>query len=329
MPDLEAPVESSHAANALSARIPLADLNELFRKTLQLSKLALIPGLPRRISPESATRWFSGPHVLVALTRTTSFDALTGFVAVPVEQALAVVDRALGGPGQGYQAGPSGAPNEAECGVLAYLAARCVQLCAPDLRVSDVGVRPAGALLQALEEALLWPLQVTLADALRIDLKVVFATGAQATKETHLVRLGLRESSSELALRDVRPGDLLVFDGVPFTLTARGPCAMLELEAEGFEERIAIAVTGTALSARLGSGMRQRPEENSVTVVIHECRLALDQLAQLCAGMPFSFSDLWNGSAQLVTRGRCVADGTLVRYAGSLALLVRETYSIR
>ena len=212
MPDPEAPVESRNAPDAIAARIALADLNELLRKTLQLSGVRLAAGLPRRLSPEIAARWFAGPHVLLALSSRAHFDALAGFAALPVEQALALVDRALGGPGKGYVAGPAGAPSEAECGVLAYLAARCVRICAPSLRVRDVRVGSTDDLAPWLERAVLWPVQAALANALELDLKLVFVGQKHLPPGSQRVRLCVREASDGASLEELCSGDLLVFE---------------------------------------------------------------------------------------------------------------------
>src|SRR5512139_3929164 len=135
MPHLEAPVESSlpPAHAALAAFLPWLELRELLRKTLQIGDVSSALGWPRALGPELVRRWFSGPQVLCTLSHESDLEQPLAHVALPVDQAVALVDVCLGGAGRPSFASQAGVPSDAECGVLAYLAARCVRICAPAL----------------------------------------------------------------------------------------------------------------------------------------------------------------------------------------------------
>jgi hypothetical protein len=324
MPHPEAPVESSlpQLGSAFRAAIAHPAVTEFVRRSLQIREPACALGLPRRVSPHVLTRWPSGPHVRVKLGRGAQFDATSCEVALPGEQAVELVDRILGGTGRGLAASKVGLPSAAECGVLAYFAARCIRASGADLRVQDVTLEP---LSLAATHAVLWPIRVAASDDLKLDLKLIFPGTADCPQTPLSARLALADTLPEAQLMGLCAGDLLVGEAWSLHSTTAGMSGLLELSVPGSAERAQIALEGGLL--RHTRGALTARTSQTAELVIAELTLGFAELADLLGEACIPCPEL--GQAALEIRGSVVARGRLVRFLGQLALEVEERSSAR
>lgn len=316
MPYPELPVESSlpELGNALRAQLARPELLEFLRRSVQIRELGCAFGLPRRLSSRVFRRWLGTPHVRITLASGADFDGTFCEVALPPEQAVELVDRVLGGSGRAAVPGKVGLPTAAECGVLAYFAARCARACGADLRVQDVSCEssPVDA-----AEAVVWPLRLSAGDALQLDLKLIFASRARCPRDALSARIALVDTlERELTLK---PGDLLVSDQWALHATSAGPSGLLELSVAGSSERALLVLEGGIL--RLAQGEPRPPHGHSAELVIATFVVSFTQLAELLDGAGLEGPPLAE-AATLLRRGRQIARGRLVRFQGQLALEV-------
>lgn len=317
MPHPEALVESSlpQLGSALRAAIAQPGLTDFVRRSVQIRALSCAIGLPRHAAPEVRARWLNGPHVRIKLGRGAQFDATFCEVALPAEQAVELVDRILGGTGRGLSASKAGAPSQAECGVLAYFAARCLRASGADLRVQDVTLEPI-----ALDgpEAVLWPIRIGAGDDFQLALKIVFLSRADCPETGLSARLALVDVLPDTQLDALRPGDLLLGEAWSLHSTAGGLSGRLELCVAGSAERALIALEGGTLQRV--EGMPPVRNAQSAELMVAELTLGFAELAQLLGAGRIACPALER--AQLELRGRVVARGRLVRFRGQLALVV-------
>jgi hypothetical protein len=257
------------------------------------------------------------------LAHGATFDGSSCEVALPPEQALDLVDRVLGGNGRSTLPGRAGLPSDAECGVLAYLAARCVRACDADLRVQDVRCEPRARTSDAT--ALLWPLRVTAEDDLKLDIKLIFADAASYPRAPVAARLALIDQLDEAALQALEVGDLLVSDDWSLYATSSGMSGLLELCIAGSDERALVSLEGDAL--RLVPRMPRARKGHTAELVLARLPLSIADLAQLMDGASLPCPPL--AYAALETQGREVARGRLMRFRGQLALEVEASGSAR
>jgi hypothetical protein len=165
------------------------------------------------------------------------------FFALPVDQAAGLLDRVLGGSGQSGVAGVAGTLSEAECGVLAHLAAQVCSACSAAWTVRDVFCADAARLLALCEQGALWPLRIAAstesetarADArpprasprqgsadLVLDAKLLFAVAEDCPAGRYALALSVQDALAPEALTGLEVGDLLASDAWPLTLSARG-----------------------------------------------------------------------------------------------------------
>jgi hypothetical protein len=290
---------------------------------LQIRELSCAFGLPRRLSEPVMHRWLGTPHVRFTLAHGAAFDGTACEVALPPEQALDLADRVLGGTGRSPLPGRAGLPTAAECGVLAYLAARCVRACGADLRVQDVtcGARA----LIGDPRALLWPLRITGAGDVRLDLKLIFADTAPWFHETVQARLMLSDQLDELALSALEAGDLLVSDGWSLYATASGFSGLLELCVAGSDERVTVSLEGDTL--RVVPRAPPARKGLAAELLLAQLPLSFAELAGLMDGASLPCPALEH--AALALGGRELTRGRLVRFQGQLALEVAAVASAR
>jgi hypothetical protein len=318
MPHPEAPVESSiyELGAALRARVARPGLLEFLRRSLQIREFGCALGLPRRLSPAVFERWLGTPHVFIALSSQASFDGALCEVALPPEQALDLVDRVLGASGRTMVPGQSCQPTAAECGVLAYFAARCVRACEAELRVQDVRTTPRGA---NGADAVLWPLRVTApAQDLKLDLKLILAAPASYPEAPIAARLSLSDSLGDVALPTLESGDLLLSDRWSLYATASGLSGLLELCVEGSHERALVTLEGEVL--RLAPGATRAGAGGQAELVLSRLALGFGDLAALMDGASLPCPRFTH--ATLEAQDAVLAHGQLVRWRGQLALEV-------
>jgi hypothetical protein len=317
MPHPEAYVESSlpQLGSALRALITRPALTDFLRRSLQIRDLACAFGLPRRASTGVLQRWLSGPHVRVKLARGGQFDATSCEVALPAEQAAALVDRVLGGTGRGVVPSKAGLPSAPECGVLAYFAARCAGESGVDLRIQDVTCEAAS---DDLAQAVLWPVRIEARGDLKLDLKLIFPNEACCPSAPLCCKLSLLDVFEPELLRDLAPGDLLLGDAWALYRTLAGASGLLELSVAGSSERALLALEGDQL--RLSACPLTVRTTQTAELVVAELSLRFRQLAGLLSGESLLCPAL--REASLEAQGDVLARGRLVHFSGRLALEV-------
>lgn len=328
------------------------DLCELLRKRAQVVDLRAQLALPRHAADENSSRWLSGTHVLCELASRERFGARACFIALPVDQAACLLDRVLGGSGQPGVAAAAGALSDAECGVLAHLAAQACAACGGALAVRDVFCGDAEKLRGLCADGALWPLRVAAspmretprADAapaggdLAFDVKLLFGAAADCPAGRYAVALALHDAVAREALEALEPGDLLTSDTWPLTFTARGLEGSVALGVRGISERAAVALCG----ARVLGGRAQVPRETparaadlhhpaggAVLAELRLCELGLGfwELAELAGGGSVELPERNPREATLYVEGQPYAAGPLVRLHGAVALRIHTLFS--
>jgi hypothetical protein len=322
MPHLEPPVEASLSTvgDPLAIFLPWLELRDVLRQTLQIAGVSSALGWPRLLTPELAARWFSGPQLLCTFADASDLDAATSFVGLPVNQAVALADLCLGGEGRAGVACEAGAPDEAECGVLAYVAARCVRICAPALRLRDVATRRASELTGWPEGTLLWPLRIKLGAGVELELALLLPSDSALAQRPLKACLAIAEELDATTLATLGAGDLLVCESWPGHLTSQGLSGALELGTEAFQGALRVALEAGRIRKLASTGSAVRSGKQA-RLVLTELTLRFADLAGLASGsaeFPVAASEL----AYLELDGQARAHGKLVRYRGAIALEV-------
>lgn len=310
---------------AITSQVAHVDLREALRKQLQLGALHARVGWPRAAQSAEAGLALQRGQLFGGRT-CVQLEALPSGAACAVllhnDQASALVDRVLGGPGKLGVAGKAGALSDAECGVLAYFAARC-GAALQRFRVLDVGA-VEDALAEPLGRAVLtWPVRLT-SQELTLDLTLLLTSELPAGK--YRVDVLVCDGLDESALVGLREGDLLVSEQWPILATTRGLEASVELRVSGCEERLTAVLQGDLLRVR---GVTQRAGGKQAELVLGSLELTFAELAALASGEARSLSV--NATAVLWLGEQAVVRGTLVHYQRAVALRVDELapYSTR
>jgi hypothetical protein len=325
-----------------------ADLCEVLRKRVQVVGLRADLGLPRRATSETCARWLSGSHLLCELANRERFGARACFFALPVDQAAGLLDRALGGSGQIGVAGVAGTLSDAECGVLAHLAAQVCTTRSAALTVRDVFCADAGKLRALCAEGALWPLRIaasperetpraearspraaqrqTSAD-LVLDAKLLFAAPDDCPTDRYTLALSVQDALAPETLTALQVGDLLASDVWPLALSARGLEGMLALGVDGIAERAAAALSGTRVTCGHPHAAHAPARNESVSELrLYDGPVSFWQLAELAGGGTLELPD-GPRVATLYVAGQPRAAGDLVRLRGAIALRVSELFS--
>lgn len=328
MPHLGAPVESSlsPARDPLAAFLPWLELREVLRKTAQIDDVSSALGWPRALDAGLVQRWFSGPQVVCTFAHAGDLDAGLSWLTLPADQAVALVDLCLGGSGKPSVACQAGAPSEAECGVLAYLASRCVRICAPALRLRDVATRPASALSGWPEGTWLWPLRLKLGSATTLELALLSPGDGALARRQVAAELSLADELDPAALTSLNPGDLLVWESWPAHFTHSGLSGALDLVAPELRATLRVALeAGQVRALREGPSAPQRARAR---LVLGHVQASLFELARLASGaQPLAVTAAQ--PARIELDGAPLATGRLVRQRGALALEVEALSSMR
>ena len=328
MPHLEAPVESSlsQAHDPLAAFLPWLELRDVLRKTAQIDEVSSALGWPRALDAGLVQRWFSGPHVVCTLAHASDLDAGLTWLTLPADQAVALVDLCLGGPGKPSVACQAGAPNEAECGVLAYLASRCVRICAPALRLRDVAARRASELASWPNDTWLWPLRLQLGRETSLELALVASAHGRLAQHPLVAQLSLAEDLDASALSALMPGDLLVWESWPAQFTHTGLRGALDLVVPTLQASLRVALEAGHVRVLREPAAPQR--RTRARLVLGEVRASLLELARLASdvhALPVEAAQ----PARLELDGAPLARGKLVRHGGALALEIEALSSMR
>ena len=222
-------------------------------------------------------------------------------------------------------ASASGRPSDAECGVLAYLAARLLASGRENTSAAWLvrDVRPALPDGGLASDAVVWPLAVhsslgSLETTLWLSPLLLAAQPRQ-----HTLSLSVAERVDSELLAQLAVGDVWLSEGSPLTLTSEGLTGPVQLSVAGCD---------TVLSGRLARGKvrialappapRVERESESVELVIATCSTSFLELAGLASGNAVTVDVSGRQPAQIRHRGAVIATGELVSFRGALGIRV-------
>jgi hypothetical protein len=326
MPQLDASTAPAlpDLGSVLTSWLEHADLCEVLRKRAQVRRLSGQAGLPRRGASEAAARWLSGVHAVAEFASRERFGARAFYLALPTDQAAGLFDRVLGGGGQAGIPARSGALSDAECGVLAHLAAHACAACSDTLAVRDVFCADAPALRALCAAGALWPLRIA-AEGLALDVKIIFAAPAECPAGRYPFAVSVRDELPHEILAALTIGDLLASDAWPLSVSTRGLEGRVELSVFGLSERVEAVLSGR----RITSMDRPSPPPDRTRAELRLAELALDfwALAALGSGAPVELPEESLREATLHVDGLARAAGSLAQLRGVVALRVHSLFT--
>lgn len=343
----------------LASWLEHADLCEVLRKRAQVVRLRAQAALPRRATSDTTSRWLSGVHVLCEFVSRERFGARQFFLALPVDQAAGLLDRILGGSGRSGVPGAAGALSDAECGVLAHLAAQACSAYSDALAVRDVFCADAGKLRALCADGAIWPLRIAASPArdagradppardqareeagdLVLDVKALFGAADDCPAGCYPLTVSMLDELAPETLAALEVGDLLVSETWPLTLTARGLEGMVALSVAGISEHATAVLCGPRLAGVQTPARRDRdaapgaPSDERETqrnaghearaeLRLYELALGFWQLAELVCGGSLELPGDGPREATLHVAGQRHAVGSLMQLRGAIALRV-------
>jgi hypothetical protein len=321
--------------SVLTSWIEHADLCEVLRKRAQVVGLVGAVALPRRGTSETASRWLAGTHVVCEIVSRARFGARAFYLALPVDQAAGLLDRVLGGGGQAGVAAALGALSDAECGVLAHLAAHACAACGDAWAVRDVFCADAGRLIKLCAGGAFWPVRLTahdLAEDARgrvreqiFDAKIVFDTAADCPQDRHALAVSIYDELALDALDALEVGDLLASDAWPLTASIRGLEGRVELSVKGLAERAAATLSGGLIEVT--GAIQARSPMSRAELRLGEILLTFWELSGLATDRRIQLPGADLSAATLHVDGEARAAGSLVRVRGTVALRVHSLFT--
>jgi hypothetical protein len=291
------------------------ELRELFQALFQRELTDSALGLPRWADATQLRAHIRASDAWVELARSPRVEAFDAAVVLSGEHATELVDRLLGGSGQASVAGQYGAPSAAECGVLAYGAAR---LCALAGGWSVRDVRTAGELGALSAPCLLWPVALR---TLRGDLDLMLVLSgslAESIDRAHVLELVVRDVCAEQTLRELAPGDVLLSDRWTLTHTSDGLSGDVIGVVEGSDTELLLRLGARQLKSR---GLAKPAAGDALELVLGRVGCRLLSLAELARGgsLPLEVSD----QPVIVRRaGVPLAHGELIVHRGAIGVRV-------
>lgn len=274
-------------------------------------------GWPQLVA-DPCSSWLRPSDVLVELARAPACAAFELAVALHAESGTRLVDRLLGAPTSTGVASASGAPTEAECGLLAYAAARLCVARQSGLIVRDVRRVGAQAPLDS-GELVVWPLSVmssfgALHASLLLTPPVLGCLGLFGNLE-----LSLRDRAEPTAISELALDDLLVSDEWTLTNTTEGLAGEVVLSTPG---------TSSAFAARLSRGQVrvrhpvEKTRDGAVELVLARRQVPVLELAGVAAGKPLQFAPLPEELVALYRGGELLAEGELIVHRGAIGMRI-------
>jgi hypothetical protein len=271
-------------------------------------------GLPRRVA-DGAEHCFRAVELVVECEPRAEGGMHGACLLMSAERAAGLVDRMLGGPGDGGGLVPS----TAECGVLAYGAARLLAELAQGWVLCDVRVREPRELVQRAQGQVLWPLSVA-SELGPIDVRLLLSeTAARSLPVAFELCAVLRDQVSEASLRELRADEVLASDAWSLVASARGWSGPMELLVAG----------ASCLRARVEHGevmVREQAHtavrDDELVVVLARRWLNVLSLADVLAQREPAFGELEPREVELMWRGRTLAHGQLTRHRGEVCVRI-------
>lgn len=287
----------------------------LFGGTLQ----TVTPGWPRMAAGAQLAQWLRAGDVLVELAHAPARAAFELGIVLHAESATRLVERLLGAEVLSGTPHVTGAPSEAERGVLAYAAARLCVESARDLLVRDVR-DAAGAPALAHERMLVWPFSLATSWGVHHGTLLLGEPLASASTLRASLRVALRDRFEPAALAQLVPDDVLVSDHWTLTHTTQGLSGDAWITSEG---------TPTAWRARVSDGSLRvlAPSElahaDQLELVLATRTASLLELARLGSGEPLAIH-VEPKRVTLAHGGHVLGHGELVSHRGEVGIRVRE-----
>lgn len=249
---------------------------------------SLVVGIPRLVQAQNLGKWLRADDVALELTRVPGDGASRACVLVPQSDAARWVDRALGGDGR---IGRAAQLRQAEHGVLAYLFSRCMAVQASSLQVCDVDQANRARVESHLGTCVVWPVGIVTPLGL-VDVRVLLSEHfAASIQEDALLSLILREDLDREDWTALSPGDVLLSDGIPLTLTVGGLIGDLELAVAGCAERLSVRLECDVLRLRERAPPRADSAQScSLEIILARGTLGLLELARAASGQPVTFA---------------------------------------
>lgn len=326
----DAPVEPPCTAlvDVILDVIRRPSLRDSFRTLLASDIEGCVVGWPRRTTrgegpsppanPNDAETWLRAGDLLVELARTPASSAFELGISLHAESATRLCDRLLGAHPGSSIAGRAGQLRDAECGLLAYAAARLAASHGGGWTVRDV--RPAVG-HACLAGAVAWPLAMTTSMG-RLDAVLWISSElAEALPARHLLEVVLHEQSPR-GQSVPRPGDVWISDSWLLTHTTTGLTGPVVLRTPSCDTSFhARLIASHVLALRT----RSPQSDDDLEVVIAKRVLRLLELADLTSGAHL-FIDEPGRHPVVVRRANVpIARGQLIRWGGALGVRVTDT----
>lgn len=308
-------------------------LRDTFRMLFQQELLPCRVGWPRLLSGDPhaqparaalASRWLRTSDVVIELSQAPARESFAAGIVLQAESAARLVDWLLGAPGNSGAPSAASQPSEAECGVLAYAAARLCASLASHASDSWIvrDVRPVREQESTWSTPLVfWPVSLDTPVGPLSGALLLTDSTARASHEHVLLRVAVSDLLAADALDDLAVGDALVSDRWLFTSTTEGPTGRVRLSVDGTDTCFDAQLAEGTLTAR---SVDTRPTSDHVQLVLGTCSASLWQLAELASGAPCALSCSAQDEVELQRDGTLVARGSLVWHRGALGIRVTQ-----
>ncbi len=257
----------------------------------------------------------SGPAVIVSLGYGAGPERPAPWLWLDAAFASNLVDRALGGRGQLGIATAAALLSDAECGVLAYLAARTAR------GFEGLWIRDVYATRDTPPKAqIVWPVSLRFHGGYGIARLGWHASSVNAALPA---QIGWLDNLGNEDLRALDIGDVLIDDGVhglPLSTTTRGLAACGVMRVQGLAETLSVVVDGSVLHGRRGERVKTRPGE--LFVVLHDLHLPVCDIATLACGGHTVIPAKQTAHVQLRRGEAQIAQGELVQIGSAIGVRI-------
>jgi flagellar motor switch/type III secretory pathway protein FliN len=312
---------------ALTTVVQDPRLSDTFRALFAGELRAGTVGWPCRVEGRAAPAWLRDGDVLVELSRAPQSEPLELAISLRADVATCLVEALLGAKVSSRLASAAGQPSEAECGVLAYAAARLLASHGAAWIVRDVRRSSVAARLQE-SPRVLWPVSVEsslgkLEATLWLSPALANSLGGRHALEV-LLHEQLREAS------ELTAGEVWLSDDWPLTNTTDGLLGPVTLRVPGCATMLGAQLSKhhVQLSADRLAPRKPSPDASgsraNVEVVIATRGVSLTELAELRSGSRCFVGEVGSQTVLLSIEGQPPARGELVIWRGALGVRITQ-----
>ncbi|MDB4973590.1 MAG: hypothetical protein JWN48_1931 [Myxococcaceae bacterium] len=328
----------------VSRMVADAQLRDTFRTLFACELLDCTVGWPARTQAPAA--WLRDGDVCIELARSPLHPQAQLALSLSAHGAALLADAVLGGRVASGIAALSGELSDAECGVLAYAAARLLATSKEPWVVRDV--RPCRGSAGLATDAVVWPMAwqtslATLDGALWLSPTLAEAPRLAAR---HRLEVSLFDQVDSDSLAKLAVGDVWVSEGASLTLTSEGlagpvllsvPGTSTRLHAQLRRNRVHCARAGRD-AARISASHRSggtsaaaaKPSDLvQVELVIGGQTVDLLELAELGCGTSMEVQCRGEQPGELRVDGVALATGSLLSWRGMVGLHIDTLCSSR